>query len=384
MHAKRVGGSPKRKRNAFTDTLRKAGNRCPRCGVQRGDSLQWFWTAMSEFYGEKDNEQFFKALPANIKQATIRSCQVTSLLGHLFDDLAMQHRAREHQCAGLLELGLYQSVELLNRALLHFVLGHPSTAFPLTRMALEVVARSAVEQLLHFYVVSGRRAPGQAKRFAPYLQATRKLIVGSSLESDIAHCSKNLMRFDWPDEAVSGDNQLDPVALGWTRTVRFLDELGVLLDPWLSSAALDELYGELSGVVHQRKTSIELLSQEHMAWRDSKGWAIRGVRPVIPSESDVKLVQDTGDCVMALVVACRIAAQLPFGDVCDRLSEWETTFKEWPHLMPRGSRAFVALGEEENRRARQAERRVRVGNSKTDEKPSQVVSAPELATASKA
>ncbi len=351
-----------KKQNPYAEVLASAGFKCPVCATNRGDSLTWFETALDEFYGKADSVRLFKEHPSDVKQAAIRVGQAISTLGHLHDEVRMPHPKGKHDCAGLLEVGLYQAVELLNRGLLHLVLGHPSTAYPLIRMAAEVGARSVLEQVLHLYLTTRSVVPRRAKKFKGHVSAGRVLVRRSSLEDDLRRCSKNLITFDWPDEALSdrGRPKLDPVALGWEKTIDFLEELGVFSDEALPRTALDGLYGDLSGLVHQRKTAIEYMRNGGDFQPSGEDWVIRGVPPVAPDDHSIRIAQQVADVIMAMMVSARVALEIPCGDLAESAPEWKKRLAEWPMLMPLSLRSLGALVEAEHLRAARAPKRPRL------------------------
>lgn len=341
-----------RKANRFTEEIGRAGLLCPRCGTNRGDSLGWFSTALDEFYNAKAHVKFFKELPTDVKQATVRAGQVTALLGHFHDDIEVKHLARAHACSGLLEIGLYQATELLNRGLLHLLLGHPSTAIPLIRMGLEVGVRSVLEQLLHFYIVNESLPPRHAKRFREYVVAVRRLTRKSSMTDDLVLCARKLLNFDWPEAQGNNSPKLDPMSLGWDKTLNYLEDCSVLAPDGLPRTDIESVYGNLSAIVHQRKAIIPLPKKGVRFDAEENGWAIRGITPTAPTAVTIGAVQEVGDLLVALMLRARSQVRLPFGDFMQHVDAWRAGLKEWPDLMLRTSDSLVALAVAEAQRTR--------------------------------
>lgn len=315
---------------------------CPGCGGKRGEIEGWFATALDEFYDPEKSLRHATSHPAQTKREVTRSAQAISFLGHFQDLTKVKHSSRKHRCIGLVETGLFQSVELLNRALLHLALGVPTVGLSLTRMALEVGVRSALEQVVYDTAslrVDRRTSRKFGKRFRAYVE-----LCSQCTEKDagprFANCSRELLRVNWPDPELGwleSGMDLSPESLGWAKACSFLEDAGLLMAGDTLRIRLEAVYGGLSAAVHQRKSELEVSQAatfghaDLSAHADERGWIIRGVPPLPPEEGHIARVREVVDLSIAMIVSAN-ALYYKFQHVTDELGYIAWRLDHWPAL----------------------------------------------------
>lgn len=277
---------------------------CPSCEQPRDTPDGVLTDALAEFYGTKTGLSFFRGLGADLKREYTRSLQAIWVLGHFTHPIQGNHPKRPHECYGLLDAGLFQAVELLNRGVTHAATGSLSPAYALIRMALEVGVRSVFEESVYGWTSGKHKPPRTAKgsRLGPYLKDCKAI---AAAHGAYRSCSLQMLNVSWPPPDRGRPSELDPGHLGWEKTLGYLREATFLEKGSRLDEELEEVYGELSVWVHQRKGAVEASQFTHRERGDSADrgdWVIRGLRPVTPAPGSIDHVRRVVDILIALTL----------------------------------------------------------------------------------
>lgn len=336
-----------------------AGIVCPVCHTDRGEPEGWIEWAVDEFYDQKSVVNLFVAYRGDLKREFARSAQAISLFGHFQDWCESRHPKKRHECGGLIEFGLYQSVELLTRGLLHVTVGSPTPGLALCRMALEVAVRSVFEEIAYALLSrkAGRAPLIRGTKLRSYLRDARAILRKRS-DRSFDRCSLELLSVNWPDSIVIDGqslSELDPERMGWGRVVTYLEEADVLRRDAPIRRRLDELYDALSIAVHQRKSALEVIALDGKArqrLREEAGWVIRGLPPVVPDIRFVSYFRESVDLVVALVCFAQHRFGLPVGCLPDELIELRDKLRGWDGLpLARETVEIVSTSQPRKRKA---------------------------------